>query len=115
MKSRLTLVGVVACVLVASCATKQPALPSPTEKLRLYFASADALQRSDFNLEALNTLKVILHQQLHVVGDDTFSKALSNESEDIQISVVNCMGFSDPSEYNRFPKTKHVLAAAPKI
>ena len=55
-----------------------------------------------------------LRSQLHTLGDDCFADALSKESDDVRVSVVNCIG-CDPADYRDYPKTGYVLSAAPKI
>jgi len=68
-----------------------------------------------FSLAAFNELRMRLHSRLRAEGDDSFSATLSKIPEMKQVSVVNVMGFMNPSEYDRFPKTQYILAAAPKI
>lgn len=109
-----------ALVLVGCCTSgKQPAVRKvavqPTESLHAYFLKADFLSQADhWDQEAWSTLKNDLHRQLREQGDRVFARALAKESYGVQIAVVNCMGFVNPSDYDEYPKTQYVLSAAPK-
>lgn len=100
-------------LIVCSCVT------SPKNNLPLLeddFKHAYELQRAArYDAAAHQLLKNRLHQRLKEEGDESFSQTLAKQPYKIQIEVVNTMGFSDPSSYDRFPRTKYVLSAAPKI
>ena len=98
------------------CATlRRASSVNEVPALHVKFIAADAIERGDFDLNTWNELKRTLHAELHRLGDEIFAQALSQESDEVRVSVVNCMGFLQPAQYDRYPKTLHVLSAAPKI
>jgi len=88
---------------------------TPAEYLHTCFLYADILERGPVDLESRSALQIKLHEALKMYGDDLFAAALGKEKPTVQVSVVNVMGLLNPSVYNEYPKTKHVLAAAPKV
>ncbi len=69
----------------------------------------------DRDWAAIADLQSRLHARLRQEGDDALATALNTIPEMKRVSVVNVMGFLDPREYDRFPKTQNLLSAAPKI
>jgi hypothetical protein len=76
---------------------------------------AETLMSGDFGSEAFYALRARLHARLRAEGDDKFSAALAEIPMMEQVSVVNVMGFMNPSDYDNFPKTQYILESAPKI
>ena len=108
-------VFLIALLALCSCAAPQKAPVEYNTLLQEDFRKADILQGGDVNLSAINELRIRLHSRLRQEGDDKFAAILAAQPLMAQVSVVNIMGFTNPSDYDNFPKTKHVLSAAPKI
>ena len=108
------------CVLLVSialcaCAGGREAQSGHDTSLQQDFLKADQIQRGDVNPAEWNALRARLHARLRKEGDEQFAAALSALPLMDQVSVVNMMGFMNPSDYDNFPKTKHLLASAPKL
>lgn len=108
------------CVLLVSialcaCAGGWEGSSGYETSLQQDFQRADEIQRRDVNSSEWDALRVRLHARLRKEGDEQFAAALSALPLMDQVSVVNIMGFKNPSDYDNFPKTKNVLASAPKI
>jgi hypothetical protein len=102
-------------IALVSCATTETTR-APATSLVADFQDADKLMTSDdFDSIAIADLRSRLHARLRLEGDEAFASALDTISEMKRVSVVNVMGFMDPSDYDQFPKTQHLLSAAPKI
>jgi hypothetical protein len=79
------------------------------------FKKADDIQLGKVDPAERDELRRRLHARLRKEGDDYFATALSALPLMDQVSVVNIMGFQNPSDYDKFPKTRYVLGSAPKI
>ncbi|MES2709624.1 MAG: hypothetical protein V4726_23705 [Verrucomicrobiota bacterium] len=109
------IIPVVFSIAFASCATAE-VRNTPATSLAADFQEADSLMAADdFDSEAIASLRSRLHARLRQEGDDAFAEAFATTPMMKQVSVVNVMGFMNPSDYDRFPKTKYLLSAAPKI
>lgn len=102
-------------IALVSCATTDTT-NAPATSLVADFQEADKLMMSDdFDSVAIADLQSRLHARLRLEGDEAFASALATIPDLKRVSVVNVMGFMNPSDYDQFPKTKHLLSATPKI
>ena len=102
-------------IALVSCATTDTT-SAPATSLVADFQEADKVMTSDdFDSVAIADLRSRLHTRLRLEGDEAFASALDTIPQMKRVSVVNVMGFMDPSDYDQFPKTQHLLSAAPKI
>ena len=112
----LRLISLTVCwpVLIA-CVSSRQTQGGVESSLHKDFFRAYSIDREDFPAEDRTKLGTRLHQKLRSLGDGVFAQALSKQPYEVQIEVVNVMGFLNPSLYDDFPKTKDVLSSAPKI
>lgn len=114
-----TLLLLVACLPFSGCTThdskRSAAGLEALQRLHTSFVTADSMERAPrMDTLAWKQLGANLRSQMHTLGDASFAEALSKESDDVRVSVVNCMG-CDPPDYRDYPKTGYVLSSAPKI
>lgn len=69
----------------------------------------------EFDLKKMDVLRQRLHQRLIEEGDEMFASALEQQTNEVQTEVCNIMGLLESRQFDKFPKTRHALSAAPKI
>ncbi len=77
------------------------------------FRSAQPIMH-EFDREKMEVLRQRLHQRLIVEGDEKFASVLERQPDEVQTEVCNIMGLLEEKQFDKFPKTRYALSAAPK-
>lgn len=65
--------------------------------------------------EQTELIRKKLYRWLSAVGDEEFAMTLERQPNEVQTEVCNVMGLLEDKRFDKYPKTRHALGAAPKI
>jgi hypothetical protein len=69
----------------------------------------------EFNRERMEALRQRLYRRMREDGDEAFANALRRQPDEVQTEVCNIMGLLEEKQFDKFPKTRYAISAAPKI
>jgi hypothetical protein len=106
----------ITALILAGCSLTQTAEPQTrfSTTLDQDFRSAVPISY-EFDRPKMDALRRRLLERMRIEGDERFADALSRQRDDVQTEVCNIMGLLEEPEFDRFPKSRYALSAAPKI
>ena len=104
----------VLCFGTSSCVHVPKEDHAWTTTIEQDFQSAQPIM-NEFDLEKMAVLRQRLYQRLIVEGDEKFARVLERQTNEVQTEVCNVMGLLEEKQFDKFPKTRYALSAAPKI
>lgn len=114
MHQELSAILAALCFVMASCIHFQKPDHDWATTLEQDLQSAQPIMHK-FDLKKMENLRQQLHRRLIEEGDEKFARTLELQTDEVQTEVCNIMGLLEESRFDRFPKTRHALSAAPKI
>jgi hypothetical protein len=114
MRQVPVIILVILCSVMMSCVHAPNKAPAWTTTLEQDFQSAQPIMY-EFDRDKMEFLRKRLHQRLIDVGDEKFARTLAQQTNEVQTEVCNVMGLLEEKPFDKFPKTRYALSAAPKI
>ena len=102
------------CLVMASCVQIPDEKHAWNTTLEQDFRSAQPISYES-NTGKMEDLRQRLFCRMREEGDEMFAGVLRRQSNEVQTEVCDIMGLLEEKQFNKFPKTRYALSAAPKI
>ena len=101
------------CFVMASCVQIPKEKHAWNTTLEQDFRSVQPISY-EFDRSKMEALRQRLYSRMREVGDDRFAGVLRQQPYEVQTEVCNIMGLLEEKQFDKFPKTRYALSAAPK-